>query len=162
MTHIVDHSSEKRSLCSTFWPREMLPNFVCLYKRKTQFFLFPFWATLSFILMNALVYVDIDQGIHKGKTQSCSKWKTKKLPTCVFFLNKQRKFWSISWGQKVGHKPLFSEEWDWLQDKTINRHLVWYEKPTTIHYFTFEIFDTISINKYLRTYINKDLGSKCI
>ena len=49
-------------------PREMLQNLLCLWKKKTYivFFLFHL-KQLSFPLMNALVYVDIDQGIHKGK-----------------------------------------------------------------------------------------------
>ena len=38
-----------------------------------SFFRFSFGATSSFTFINALVYVDIDQGIYKGKTQSCSK-----------------------------------------------------------------------------------------
>ena len=104
------HSSEKRALRSTFWPRETLQNLLCLCKKKTQvvFFRFSFQATLSFTLMNALVYVDIDQGIHKGKTQSCSKWKTKKT-TWVFFLYKYRKFWSISSEFKLEHKKFILE-----------------------------------------------------
>ena len=70
-------SSEKRGLCSTFRPREMLQNFLCLWIKKMQVVLlcFSFRATLSSTLMNALVYVDIHQGIYKGKTQSCLKWK---------------------------------------------------------------------------------------
>ena len=36
--------------------------------------------------------------------------KTKKT-TWVFFFHKHSKFWSISLGQKVEHKPVFSEEW---------------------------------------------------
>ena len=74
-----------------------------------MFFHFSFWATLSFTFMNALFYADKDQGIHKGKTQSCSKWKTKKT-TWVFFFYKHSKFWSVSLGQKVERKPVFSEE----------------------------------------------------
>ena len=53
--------------------------------------------------MNALVYVDIDQGIHKGKNESCSKWKTKKT-TWVFFLYEYRKFWSVSLEFKLERK----------------------------------------------------------
>ena len=34
------------------------------YENPCSFFCFPFHATLGFYLMNALVYVDIDQGIH--------------------------------------------------------------------------------------------------
>ena len=58
--------------------------------------------------MNALVYVDIDQGIHKGKNESCSKWKTKKT-TWVFFLYKYRKFWSFSSEFKLERKTLILE-----------------------------------------------------
>ena len=104
------HSSEKRGFHSTFWPREMPPNLIWLYKKKTLvIFCFLFQVTLSLYLMNALVYVNIDQDIHKVKTQSYSKWKTK--TTWVFFLHKHSKFWSVSLGQKVESKPLFSEEW---------------------------------------------------
>ena len=37
------------------------------YENPHRIFHFSFRATLFFPLMNALVYVDIDQGIHKGK-----------------------------------------------------------------------------------------------
>ena len=79
-------------------------------ENPSSFLCFSFWATLSFTLMNALVYVNIDQDIHKGKTQSCSIWKTKKT-TWVFFFHKHSKFWGISLSQKIEPKPLFSEEW---------------------------------------------------
>ena len=43
-------------------------------KENTRiFFRFSFRATFIFPFMNALVYVDMDQGIHKGKNESCSK-----------------------------------------------------------------------------------------
>ena len=104
-------SSEKRGLCSTFRPREMLQNLLCLWIKKMQvvLFCFSFRATLSSTLMNALVYVDIHQGIYKGKTQSCLKWKMKKT-SWVFFFHKYSQFWNVSLGQKVERKPLFSEE----------------------------------------------------
>ena len=38
-------------------------------KTQSCFFRFSFHATLFFFLMNTLVYVDIDQGIHKGKNK---------------------------------------------------------------------------------------------
>ena len=38
------------------------------------------------------------------------KWKTKKT-TCVFLYIKYGKFWSVSQGHYVEHKPLISEEW---------------------------------------------------
>ena len=58
--------------------------------------------------MNALVYVDIDQGIHKGKNESFSKSKTKKT-TLVFFLYKYRKFLSISSEFKLERKSFILE-----------------------------------------------------
>ena len=44
-----------------------------------SFFRFSFHATLYFYLMNALVYVDIDQGIHMGKSKVARNEKRKKL-----------------------------------------------------------------------------------
>ena len=60
------HCSEKRGLCLMKWPGEMLQNLPHFIYSKTQscFFNFSFHATLFFPLMNALVYVDIDQGIN--------------------------------------------------------------------------------------------------
>ena len=59
------HSSEGRGLRSTF----QLQNLLYLMYKKTHvcssFFHFSFRATLY--LMNVLVYLDIDQGIHKVK-----------------------------------------------------------------------------------------------
>ena len=46
---------------------------------SSNFWFFTLWVPI------AMVYVDIDQGIHKVKTQSCSKWKMKKKITQVFF-----------------------------------------------------------------------------
>ena len=59
--------------------------------------------------MNALVYVDIEQGIYKVKLKVALKWKTKKT-MWVFFFYKYGKFWSILPDKKVDLKPLFSEE----------------------------------------------------
>ena len=86
----MSHSSEKRALRSTFWPRETLQNLLCLRKKKTQvgsFFCFSFVATLSFTFINALVYVDIDQGIHKGKMKVALNEKQKKLHGFSFSIN---------------------------------------------------------------------------
>ena len=51
------------------------------------FFHFSFQATLHFYLINCLVYVGIDWGIYKIKTQSCLKGKMKKT-TLVFLMHK--------------------------------------------------------------------------
>ena len=94
---------------STFWYREIIQNLLCLCKKKTQVvFSFFISSNFNFYLMNALVYVDIDQGIHKGKNESCLKWKTKKT-TWVFFLYEYRKFWSISSEFKLELKTFILE-----------------------------------------------------
>ena len=54
---VAYHSSEIRGLPS---------NSAIFYVYENPKLLFPFCATFS-PLMNALVYVDIGQGIHKGK-----------------------------------------------------------------------------------------------
>ena len=48
-------------------------------ENPSSFFRFSFRATLNFPLMNALVYVDIAQGIHKGKMKVALNEKRKKL-----------------------------------------------------------------------------------
>ena len=124
--YILSHSSEKRGLRSAFLSRKMLQNFLYLHKKKnsSSFFRFSFWATFIFPFMNALVYVDIDQGIHKGKNESCSKWKTKKI-TWVFFLYKYRKFWSISLEFNLERKLFILDVWvgksdiKWPQNKNL-------------------------------------------
>ena len=62
-----------------------------LKENPSSFFRFSFPATFIFPFMNALVYVNIVQGIHKGENESCWKSKTKKT-TWIFFLYKYRKF----------------------------------------------------------------------
>ena len=58
------HSSEIRGLCLMKWPSEMLQNLPYFCNTYEVFFRFSFPATLFFPLMNALDYVDIEQGIH--------------------------------------------------------------------------------------------------
>ena len=58
--------------------------------------------------MNALGYVDIDQGIFKVKMKVAQNVKVKKT-TRVFFLYKYRKFWSISLEFKLEHKSFILE-----------------------------------------------------
>ena len=86
---------------------EMLQNFLYLYKKKTQI---PFFilSNFHFYLLNALVYVDI--GIHKGKNESCLKWKTKKL-LGFSSLYKYREFWCISLEFKLECKSFILEVW---------------------------------------------------
>ena len=73
------------------------------------FFHFSFYATLFFPLTNAHVYVNIDQGIHWGKNKVAQNKKRKKT-SWVFVFQKYGKFWSVSLGHFIQHKPLISEE----------------------------------------------------
>ena len=109
------HTSKINVLWSSLNSKETLQNFLYLYKKKTQvvFFVFHF-KQLSFFPYECPAYVDIDQGIHKGKNESCSKWKTKKT-TWVFFLYKYRKFWSISLEFKLERKTFILEVWNTYQ-----------------------------------------------
>ena len=59
-----------------------------MYKKTyVVFFRFSFRATLYFYLMNALVYVDIDQGIQKVKLKVARNEKQKKLHGFSYFKN---------------------------------------------------------------------------
>ena len=73
----------------------MLQNLPYFWNMKIEnthsFFRFSFRATLFFPLMNALVYVNIDQGIHKGKLKVAQNEKRKKT-TWVFLYIKYGKF----------------------------------------------------------------------
>ena len=71
---------------------------------------FHFVLPLFFLLMNALVYIDIDQGIHYGKNKVARNEKRKKQ-LWVFKYIKYAKFWSVSLEHFIKHKPLISEEW---------------------------------------------------
>ena len=70
----------------------MLQKLTYFYCKKTHvfFFRFSFCATLFFPLMNAPVYVDIDQGTHYGKNKIAQNEKSKKY---VGFL--MIKIWQI-------------------------------------------------------------------
>ena len=62
------------------WPGKTLQNLPYFIYTKTQncFFHFSLRAILFLLLMNALVYVDIDQGIHLGKNKVEQNEKCKK------------------------------------------------------------------------------------
>ena len=62
----------------------MLQNLLCLWKKKTHVVFFVLHLEqLSF----ALVYVDIDQGIHKGKMKVALNEKRNKLHGFSFSIN---------------------------------------------------------------------------
>ena len=88
---------------------ETLQNLIHFVYKKTpcSLFRFSFRATLYFYLMNALVYVDIHQGIHIVK---CKVARNTKKTTWVFLYIKYRKFWSVSLEHFIERKPLIYEE----------------------------------------------------
>ena len=84
---------------------------LCHMCKKTHGIFFPFFilCNFEFYLKNALVYFDIDWGIHKVKPKNA--WNEKqKITMWVFFFYKYGKFWSISLDKKVDLRPLFPEE----------------------------------------------------
>ena len=74
------YTSEIRGLCLMICSSETLQNLPYFWNTKTHAD-FLFFNSCCFILsqINALVYVNIDQGIHYGKRQGSMKSKTKKL-----------------------------------------------------------------------------------
>ena len=85
------HSSEKRGLRSTFWPREMLQNLLCLWKKKTQvvFFVFhfeqlwvlPLWMPWTWSMLTyTRAFIKV-----KLKVAWNEKWK--KLVGFSFYMN---------------------------------------------------------------------------
>ena len=85
---------------------QILPYF---WNTKTQivFFRFSFRATFFFFIVEALVSVDIDQGIHYYNSKVARNEKNLFNPS----FQKYGKFWSISLDNFTKHKPLISEEW---------------------------------------------------
>ena len=88
-SHPITHLPINCSLCSTKSSNEMLQNLPYFIYMKAQscFFRFSFRASLYFYLMNALVYVDIDQGIHKVKMKVARNEKQKKVLGLYFYMN---------------------------------------------------------------------------
>ena len=83
------YSLEERGLLSTFCSGEMLrilPYF--MYKKTPAVFcLFFISCNFQFYLMNSMVYVDIDQGIHRWKMKVAWNEKGKKLLGFSFYIN---------------------------------------------------------------------------
>ena len=78
-------------------------------ENPSSFFRFSFRATFIFPFMNTLVYANIDQDIHMVKLKLLELKNEKN--TCVFFLYKYSKFWSISLKFKLEHKLFILEVW---------------------------------------------------
>ena len=63
-------------------------------------------SNFEFYLMNALVYVDIEQGIYKVKLKVALKWKTKKT-MWVFFSISMASFEAFPWTNKLSSNLFF-------------------------------------------------------
>ena len=72
---------------------ETLQNLPYFWNTKTHvdFFIFHFMLLYFFLLMNALVYVDIDHGIHYGKNKVARNEKRKRT-IWVFLFQKYGTF----------------------------------------------------------------------
>ena len=106
LLYAMPNSTEERGLRSTFMPREMLQNLLCLcffIFHFEQLWVLPLWMPCS-MLTKTRAFIRV-----KLKVAGNEKWKKKN--TWVFFSHKHNKLWSISLGQKVDCKPLLSEEW---------------------------------------------------
>ena len=73
------HTSKMNDLCSSYClnSKEMLQNHLCFFIS----------IIFLFYLMNVLIYVDIDQDIHKVKIQKCLEMKNKKLCGFSYSMN---------------------------------------------------------------------------
>ena len=75
-------------------------------KHPSSFFRFSFWATFIFPFMNALVYVNIDQGIHKVKVKVAQNKNRKKILGFSFYINIGN-FEAFLWNLNLSTKHLF-------------------------------------------------------
>ena len=87
--NILSYPLQKKKVLGQLKNQEKCFKICYVYgKRKpTQFFSFFIQSNFHFPLMNALVYVDIDQGIHKGKMKVALNEKRKKLRGFSFSIN---------------------------------------------------------------------------
>ena len=84
------HTSKINDLCSSLNSEETLQNFLYLYKKKTDVVFLSFFnlSNFYFLLMSALVYVIIVQGIHKMKIKVAQiEKRKKKLHGSSFYIN---------------------------------------------------------------------------
>ena len=72
--------------------------------------------------MNALIYVNIDQGIHKVKLKNAPNEKQKKLRGFSFSINIAN-FEAFLWTKKVDLKPLFSEECNCMLTRLVSQYV---------------------------------------
>jgi hypothetical protein len=98
LKHVGGRSSKMGGLRSAKCSSKMLQNLLYfVYKKTHVVFSFFISCNFAFSLMNSLVYVDIDQGIHKGKSGVARGEKRNKLqcylPIHVFWDQK----YTVNW-----------------------------------------------------------------
>ena len=103
-----------------------------MYKENPRsFFLFFILSNFHFALMNAQIYVERDQGIHKGEKWMLLEMKNEKTAS-ILFLHKHSKFLSVLVWQKLKQKPLISEEWSKLRQWNNENQLSFLEEEEKI------------------------------
>ena len=108
-------------------------NFAIFIEKESpcSFFRFSFQAILHFHLKNALIFVDIDKGIHKIKCKIA--WNEKRIKLCgVSFSMNMANFEDLG-GLKVERKPLFLDVCYIVIKRTFRIPISW--KPTGVEKF---------------------------
>ena len=102
-----------------------------LHPNASKFAMFMFFisSNFTFSLMNALVYVNIGQGIHKGKSKVTWNEKRKKLLGFSFYIIIAN-FEAFSWTFSLSTNLLFSEVWyvltlQWCSNSKSGLHTGW-------------------------------------
>ena len=100
------HSSEIKNVHSTKCSSKIIQNWLYLMYRNNLVISFNF-ILCNFTLsnMNILVYVNMDQGIHKGKSKVGQKENQQKA-AWVFLYKLYSKFWSILLEHYLECKPI--------------------------------------------------------
>ena len=96
------HSSEKKRFEVNFFVRQNASKFAIFIEKENplSFFWFLISSNFEFSLMNTLVYVDIDQGIHEVKLKNALNEKPKKLHGFSFSIN-MANFEAFCWTKKL-------------------------------------------------------------
>ena len=104
---------------------------------------FPFFISCNFTFFFNECHAHVlcrHRALIRGKSKVAwnEKWKKQIL---VFVYMNYGKFWSVSQGHFIKHKPLFSEEWAFLLKKityfNLNTWTVWLLSPDSNQYVTF-------------------------
>ena len=103
---VASHSSEIRSLCLVKCSCKMLENLSQFWNTKTHV-VFSFRAALFFSLMNALVYVNIEQGIHYREKDKVAPNEKRKNQCGFLYSKSMANFEAFLWNIKLSANLLF-------------------------------------------------------